>query len=331
MYETRRRFGSYHNSRAWGTSLNATQRLALVTVVMTVVLIVVGVIVRATGSGLGCPDWPLCYGGPVPPAHQTALIEFSHRFTASIVGFLVIGLAIMVWRNYGHVPALKWAAVLTVPLVGFQGLLGAITVVRELPAEIVATHLITAMLVLTFELFVLIGLWRVEAAERGEPRATAYPRLGRVALFAIGWLVAVMWIGAYMAESGGSTACADWPTCNGANILPGNDGQEISHMVHRYLAGSFLVVLAYFMVTVKRSSKESWAKPVVTWLGPLYVLQVAVGAANVWLTFPDFLTVLHTAIATSIWIILATTLILCYYRPVVTRRANVASRAEVPA
>lgn len=311
--------------------MNATQRLALVTVVSTFILIIVGVIVRATGSGLGCPDWPLCHGGAVPPAHQTAIIEYSHRFVASIVGFLVIGLAIMVWRNYPHVSAVKWAAVLTVPLVGIQGLLGAITVVRELPADIVATHLITAMLVISFELFVFIGLMRVSAAERGEPRATAYPAVGKVAIFAIAWLVAVMWIGAYVAESGGSTACTDWPTCNGLNILPGSNSQEITHMAHRYLAGAYLVVLGVFMATVKRKSREPWTKPIVAFLGPLYVLQVAVGALNVWFVFPDFLTVLHTAIATSIWIILATTLILCYYRPVATRRVNVASRAEVPA
>lgn len=311
--------------------MNATQRLALVTVVSTFILIVVGVIVRATGSGLGCPDWPLCHGGAVPPSHQPALIEFSHRFVASIVGFLVIGLAIMVWRNYGHISSLKWVSLITVPLVGFQGILGAITVVRELPPDIVATHLITAMIILSCEIFVFIGLMRVSASERGEPRATAYPKAGKVAAFSIAWLVAVMWIGAYVAESGGSTACADWPTCNGLNILPGNDSQEITHMAHRYLAGGFLAVLALFMMVVKRTTRESWTRPVVVVLGPIYAIQVLVGALNVWFVFPDTLTVLHTALATAIWIVLATTLILSYYRPVAPRRTNVATRAEVPA
>lgn len=301
------------------------------TVVSTFILIVVGVTVRATGSGLGCPDWPLCHGGAVPPREQTALIEFSHRFVASIVGFLVIGLAIMVWRNYGHVSPLKWVAVLTVPLVGFQGILGAITVVRELPPDIVATHLITAMVILTCEIFVFIGLGRVNAAERGESRARAYPKVGKLALFSIAWLVAVMWIGAYVAESGASTACADWPTCNGLNILPGSETQEMTHMGHRYLAGGFLVLLALFMVAVKRTTKENWSRPIVVILGPLYAVQVLVGALNVWFVFPDTLTILHTALATSIWIVLATTLILCSYRPVAIRRATVSSRAEVPA
>ena len=86
--------------------MNATQRLSLISCAMTFVLIVVGVIVRATGSGLGCPDWPLCHGGAVPPLQHNSLIEFSHRFTATIVGFLVIGVAILVWRNYRHIPVI---------------------------------------------------------------------------------------------------------------------------------------------------------------------------------------------------------------------------------
>ncbi|MGH2610828.1 MAG: COX15/CtaA family protein, partial [Tepidiformaceae bacterium] len=135
------------------------QRLALATVAATLVLIAVGVLVRATGSGLGCPDWPLCHGGAVPPNDDKAIIEYSHRFVASAVGLLVIATAVFAWRHYRHAPVVFWAAVLAVPLVGFQGLLGAITVVRELPPEVVATHLLTAMVILTFEIVVAIGMW----------------------------------------------------------------------------------------------------------------------------------------------------------------------------
>jgi heme A synthase len=148
------------------------QRLAVFTAFATLVLIGVGVLVRATGSGLGCPDWPLCHGGAVPPGHKIAIIEYSHRIVAMLVGFLVIGVAACAWKYYRHVPFIVWMATLTVPLVGFQGLLGAITVVRELPPEVVATHLLTAMLVLSCEVAVAIAMYLEDPAHREQLRSS---------------------------------------------------------------------------------------------------------------------------------------------------------------
>ena len=131
------------------------------------------------------------------------------------------------------------------PLVGFQGILGAITVKRELPPEVVATHLLTAMLVLGFELVTFFAMYLEDPdhRERLENVARA-PRLqGLLAIAASVWLAGVMWIGGYMAESGASTACSGWPTCNGS-VLPANDHQEIIHMVHRYVAGLLVFFVA---------------------------------------------------------------------------------------
>src|SRR5215213_10228078 len=108
--------------------MQLAQRLAFATAGLTLVLIGVGVLVRATNSGLGCPDWPTCHGGVVPPADKYAVIEYSHRIVASLVGFLVVAVAALAWRHYRDVPAVLWVAIGTVPLVGFQGILGAITV-----------------------------------------------------------------------------------------------------------------------------------------------------------------------------------------------------------
>ena len=224
-------------------TMKTAQRVAFATVALTVLLVGVGVLVRATGSGLGCPDWPLCHGGPVPPGQKHALIEFSHRFTAMVVGFMVIGVAVLAWKAYRHSTQTVLAAIAVVPLVGFQGILGAITVVRELPPEIVATHLITAMAILSLELFVAISMYLEDPAhERSRLRLlqSGPRRLGLWALAATGWLMALMWIGAYMSESGASTACSGWPRCNGG-ILPGNNDQEVVHMIHRYLAGGFVL------------------------------------------------------------------------------------------
>ena len=305
------------------------QRLAITTCLATVVLIAIGAIVRATGSGLGCPDWPTCHGGVVPPGSRAPLIEFSHRFAGSIVGLLVIATAVAAWKSYRHVPFLLWTATLAVPLVGIQGLLGAITVVRELPPEIVATHLITAMIVLTVELAVAISMYLEDPDHSERLRAVAETptrRVGQLALVALAWLAATMWIGGYMAESGASTACSGWPLCNGS-VLPANDGQEITHMVHRYLAGALMfLLLPVALVAWRERRRLFWSSTVAIALAALYVAQVLVGALNVWYTFPDALTVSHTVLAALIWFSLAGAALMTYYVPARARNRETLNR-----
>lgn len=291
------------------------QRLAAVTAFTTLVLIGVGVLVRATGSGLGCPDWPTCHGGAVPPGHREALIEFSHRFVAMLVGFLVIAVAVSAWKFYRHVPFIVWVATLTVPLVGIQGVLGAITVVRELPPEIVATHLITAMLVLSCEIAVWAAMYFEDPAHQGSLEGFRAARpAGVLAVVTILWLAVTMWIGGYMAESGASTACEGWPLCNGS-VLPAADNHEVTHMLHRYLAGALVFLIAAVLISAWRRREVAWTGPFAVLLGVFYAAQVAVGALNVWFTFPDALTISHTVIAASIWFLLAGAIALTFYSP----------------
>jgi heme A synthase len=314
--------------------MKLTQRIALTTCIVTLLLIGIGAFVRASGSGLGCPDWPTCHGGAIPPGSRHAMIEFSHRFTASVVGLLVIATAVLAWKYYRHVPFILWTTTLTVPLVGFQGILGAITVKRELPPEIVATHLVIAMCVFTIEIAAFFAMYLEDPDRREKLRGIATaPRLpGKVALIAITWLAAVMWIGGYMAESGASTACTGWPTCNGS-VLPGNDNHEIVHMIHRYIAGLFVfLIVPLVIVAWKRRRELFWAKPVAIVVGVLYFLQVFVGALNVWYAFPDWLSVSHTVIAASIWGTLSIAIVLTFYSAVTVRHTNpLSTKAKVTA
>ncbi len=301
--------------------MKLAQRLALATAILTLLLVAIGAYVRATGSGLGCPDWPTCHGGVVPPNSRHAIIEYSHRFVASAVGLLVIATAVLAWREYRHSTFITWTATIAVPLVGFQGVLGAITVVRELPPEIVATHLVTAMLVLGFEIATFVSMYLEDPDHRQNLQALAVgSRLpGKIAVAAIAWLAAVMWIGGYMAESGASTACEGWPLCNGS-VLPANDDQEITHMIHRYIAGLFIFLIAAFVYAAwKHRGELFWAAPAAVSAGVLYVAQVMVGAFNVWYTFPDWLTVAHTAIAAGIWFVLAFAVLFTFYSPAPAR------------
>ena len=129
-------------------ALRHVRRLALTAAAATYGLIVLGGIVRISGSGLGCPDWPLCYGSLVPPLRAEALIEFSHRLVASLAAFLIAAVAVQAWRlaraRKEIITASTLAAILLVVQIG----VGGVTVLLETPPQIVAVHLGLALLIL---------------------------------------------------------------------------------------------------------------------------------------------------------------------------------------
>jgi heme A synthase len=195
--------------------------------------------------------------------------------------------------------------------------------------------MLTAMLVLTCELAAAVSMYVEDLARRDRFAALDGQRvrpLGTMALMALGWMSAVVWVGGYMAESGASTACAAWPTCNGFAVLPGADGQEIIHMAHRYLAGSFAFFVAPFVVMAwRRRGELPWAAELAVAVGALFSAQVVVGALNVWFAFPDAVTVSHTALASGVWFVLSAAMLLAYYTPVAAPVAGAAGVAEATA
>ena len=118
-----------------GREMTRYQWLTVLTAGATLALIAVGAIVRTTGSGLGCPDWPLCQGGLIPPAERTAIIEYSHRTLAAVVGLLIVATAIVTLRLRREDAAARGLAVASLPLLGLQAWLGRETVLRELPGR----------------------------------------------------------------------------------------------------------------------------------------------------------------------------------------------------
>ena len=311
--------------------MRATRNLAFITCAATLILIGVGVYVRATGSGLGCPDWPTCHGGIVPPHEQEALIESTHRFVAAFVGILVIATAVLAWRHFRGAPAVLWPAIAAVPLVGIQGVIGAITVWEELPAEIVATHLLLAMAILTVMAATALAMFNeIRGGIPPEQRAAAW-RVGQRAILTLALFAAVVWIGGYLGESGGSTACEGWPLCSGG-VFPGADDQQITHMVHRYLAALLLIPLVWLIVGAWRERGTlRWGMHVARTAAVVYAAQVAIGALNVLYTFPDALTVTHTVLASVLWLALSAAALLGYSAQAAPREHAPAAPVEAPA
>jgi heme A synthase len=283
--------------------MTGLQRLCLVTCVVIFVLIVIGGTVRATDSSLGCEDhWPKCDGKWIPNTDKATLIEYSHRLTASIVGFLALGIVITAFRNYRHQPRVLQPAVAVGALVVFQALLGAVVVVRELPPEIVTVHLATAMTIIATLLLLTVTSFSLD---KGLPAVNVTPGFKKLATAVLGMTFVLMLIGAYLAGSDYGLACNGWPLCNGEVVPDVGTTSILVHYVHRMLAlalGISMLLMLYSAYKQKNSAPLAYTLTHAAF--GLFILQALVGASNVWTELADGASIAHLAVGTLLWMTL---------------------------
>ncbi len=275
--------------------MKAFRALTVVTAVVTYALVVLGGVVRVSGSGLGCPDWPLCHGRPYPPLELHAIIEYSHRTTASLASTLVVVTAGVAWLAWRHRRDIVAPATIALALLIVQVLLGAITVRLELPPIIVLAHLATAM--------ALLGALCVTATatftEPGQPsidRVAA--RWARAA--AVGTYLLIL-SGSLVVGSGASGACNAWPLCGGGFTFA-FDRFPAVQLLHRGMAALIgVLIIAGLINVVRRHRRNPAVRATVALTLTALALQVAVGAAVVLLHLPAALRGLHLALATAVW------------------------------
>ncbi|CAN7490408.1 COX15/CtaA family protein [Polaromonas sp. LjRoot131] len=314
--------------------------LTLVTLFLTFDLVIFGAFTRLTDSGLGCPDWPGCYGSasPVgaqvhieaaqsamptgPVTHSKAWIEMIHRYLATGVGVLILTLTVTSWLERKRIAVSPWWPSVTLVWVCLQGSFGALTVTMKLFPAIVTLHLLGGL--------VLLALLRAQAVRYAQAQAqganaTALSTgLWRavVAAFALLWIQIAL--GGWVSTNYAVLACTDFPACQGSlwpamdfrqgftlwrELGAGHDGANISfqaltaiHYVHRLAA--YLVFAVFLALAFFLHRVPAFRMPA-RWLAGLVVLQAVTGISNAVLGWPLLAAVSHTGGAAALVIVLS--------------------------
>jgi len=304
------------------------RNLILSALVLTFFVVSLGAYVRLSDAGLGCPDWPGCYGkltpihaaeainaelaerpdGPV--SHAKAWKEMVHRYAAGTLGLLVLAIAVLSLRGQREAARGPGLPALLLGLIVFQALLGMWTVTQLLKPLVVTGHLLGGMATLSL----LLWLW---LRERSQSRHIYFARIDHLrgaALLGLALVVAQIALGGWVSTNYAALACTDFPLCQGVwmppmdfdhgftlhrelgetaagDLLPMTALTAI-HWVHRVMALIVTLYLGWLAVRLLRA--PGYARMGLT-IGALLAIQVALGISNVLLSLPIALAVSHNA------------------------------------
>ncbi len=344
-----------------GAGIPALHALTLITLFLTFDLVVFGAFTRLSDSGLGCPDWPGCYGNASPLGAQSAIaaaqsamptgpvtrnkawIEMVHRYLATGVGVLILVLAVANWLAPGRkLAASPWLATVTLVWVCVQGAFGALTVTMKLFPAIVTLHLMGGL--------VLLALLCVQVARQSRWRTGVRPAPVSPAVRALMWatfalLIVQVALGGWVSTNYAVLACNEFPRCQNSwwpdmNFEQGfqiwrrlgftQDGEHISfaaltaiHYTHRMMAA--VVLLAGAALAWVLNGVDGMRVPS-RCIAALMGLQLATGLSNVVLDWPLLAALMHTGGAGALVVVM--TWALCSSRASQTGRTSHATRSD---
>lgn len=308
-------------------------RLIGLAAALALVVVVLGAWVRLTDAGLGCPDWPGCYGSLIVPAHPAdvaaanaafperpveshkAWHEMIHRFAATTLGLSILLAAGIAWRNR-HDP--RQPVRMPLALLGvviFQGLLGMWTVTLLLKPLIVMAHLLGGLTTLGMAFWLLLEHQRRETVIRVRPRRVAWPALAALIV-----LVAQIALGGWTSSNYAALACPDLPTCQGSWWPPSIDFAEgfvmwrglgvdyefgvleaparvAIHFTHRLGALAALLLIGFVGIRAARNRDTPAIRHAGSWVIAALIMQISIGIGVVWFGLPLFLATAHNGVA----------------------------------
>lgn len=291
-------------------------RFALINIFMALIVITLGALTRLLDAGLGCPDWPVCYGHPFPVSNEQAMaftqwqfdsgkawMEMIHRYVASLLGLSILIQAFLIWPRY--LGAARWLAVFLCGWVVLQGLFGMWTVTLRLWPPVVSAHLLGGAITIGLQFLI----WRIIKTNT-EPKWKSIWSAFAVVIFL------QMTLGAWTSSHYAGLACPDFPTCQGrmwveitSEVLhsPMVDGDEYLggigsnqqrmgiQWLHRL--GALGVVLMFIFLAIKQSTQRR----ALTLCFTLLSIQIVLGILNAVLLLPLSLALLHNTFAMLLW------------------------------
>ena len=283
------------------TAQTRFRAVALLGLIAAIAQVTLGGIVRVTGSGDACPDWPLCHGQLIPPLDYHTMLEYSHRLSATVVGILVLVALYLAWRHFRNNRATLISTIAGTLLVIAAVILGGLTVLSELTWWVRLIHLGLAELVVASMAVAWLSSGAVGEGSSGEAVERPRVKFDRTLMWAtlVGVMVIILY-GSYIVGAGYGSSCGSWPMCQGWGIPRGIAFE--AHMGHRYLAVIvFALVAGMGHVAWRRGAVDGELRWLTVLTGGFLVVEILVGAFTVWLGFTAVMKSLHLTVATLMW------------------------------
>ncbi|OGV75834.1 MAG: cytochrome C oxidase subunit I [Methylotenera sp. RIFCSPLOWO2_02_FULL_45_14] len=301
------------------------KRLSLFATVLALCVIVLGAYVRLSDAGLGCPDWPGCYGALTVPQSEVAIQkaqvvfpgspiesskawkEMAHRYLAGTLGLVILVMFLSSWRLKPSIKVHPLLPTALLVIVGFQAILGMWTVTLLLKPAIVSAHLIGGMTTLALLTWITHRHWVMDVTN-----STISPALKLFIRGALLILLGQVFLGGWTSTNYAALACTDFPTCHGAWV-PAMDFKDAFHLVrelgqsanggnltlpalvaiqwtHRIGA---LITFIYLAALAFKIINTQHLRTIALLLFAILLIQVCIGIANLVLQLPLALAVLH--------------------------------------
>jgi heme a synthase len=300
-------------------------KLTLIATLLALCVVVLGAYVRLSDAGLGCPDWPGCYGALTVPQSESALQhaqtaypdspvehhkawkEMIHRYFAGALGLLVLAIFVMAWRKRKEVKVSPWLSTFLLVLIAFQAALGMWTVTLLLKPAVVTAHLIGGMSTLAILAWIAHRHWGLVSERYLQSDSLRFWVRGALII-----LFVQIFLGGWTSTNYAALACTDFPTCHGV-WLPEMDFASAFHMVRELgqgADGKALSLAAYTAIQWMHRLGALLTFVYLGWLGlrllkepqlkknshimlGLLCIQIALGVANLLLHLPLVLAVGH--------------------------------------